>query len=46
MEIFAKKNKHFEDVNTKYLFVADDSLFNEFKTKIEICNATKEVQLF
>jgi hypothetical protein len=26
--------------------VADDSLFNEFKTKIEICNATKEVQLF
>jgi hypothetical protein len=30
---------------TECLSVADDSLFNEFKTKTEICNATKEVQL-
>jgi hypothetical protein len=46
-EILAKK-KPFEDGNVikQSLVVAGDSLFNEFKNKIETCNAIKDVQLF
>jgi hypothetical protein len=42
-----KKKKPFEDGNVikECLVVAGDSLFNEFKNKTEISNASKEVQL-
>jgi hypothetical protein len=42
-----KKKKPFEVCNVikQWLVVAGDSLFDEFKNRTEICNATKEVQL-